>query len=380
MDGSGRPRVVADVGIQAGLIAAVGPGLKGARGDRLPRPRGVPRVHRHPQPLRREGPRRPRAAHEGPAGHHPRGLRAGRHLGGAGAPGGAGRVAAEAHRPPRGLRRRVGLVVHRRVPRAAWRRPSPRPTSRISSRTARCGNGWSGPTTARRPATRSTAMQSLLRRGLDEGACGLSTGLIYPPCCYADTDELIALGRVLAETGRPLVVHMRSESDRILEALDEMIRVARESGCPVHVSHLKVAGRENWSARGRRRGRARRRPRRRAAPHRRPVPLHRGQHAAGRDPPAVGARRRRRAHAGASSPTRRRGPVCARRCPIPPPPTGTTSGSGAARKGIVIADIPSGRHPEMLGKSLAEAREAVGQGPLRSRLRPPRSPSAWGWR
>ena len=89
-------------------------------------------------------------------------------------------------------------------------------------------------------------MRSLLRRGIDEGACGMSTGLIYPPCCYADTAELIALGRTLAETGRPLVVHMRSESDRIDAALAEMITVARESGCAVHVSHLKVAGRENW--------------------------------------------------------------------------------------------------------------------------------------
>src|SRR4029079_5669190 len=81
---------------------------------------------------------------------------------------------------------------------------------------------------------------------LDEGACGLSTGLIYPPCCYADTAELIALGRVLGETGRPLGGHLRSESDRILQALDEMITVARESGCAVHVSHLKIAGRDNW--------------------------------------------------------------------------------------------------------------------------------------
>ena len=78
-------------------------------------------------------------------------------------------------------------------------------------------------------------------RASTKGACGLSTGLIYPPCCYADTDELIALGRVLAETGRPLVVHMRSESDRILEALDEMIRVARESGCAG--AHLAPEGR-----------------------------------------------------------------------------------------------------------------------------------------
>jgi len=79
----------------------------------------------------------------------------------------------------------------------------------------------------RADAAALSAMQDLLRESLAEGACGLSTGLIYPPCCYADTEELISLGRVLAEVSRPLVVHMRSESDRILDALDEMIRVAR---------------------------------------------------------------------------------------------------------------------------------------------------------
>src|SRR5262245_46497861 len=90
-------------------------------------------------------------------------------------------------------------------------------------------------------------LQDQLRLALREGACGLSTGLIYPPCCYADTAELVALGRVLAEDdGGPLVVHMRSESDRLLEAVDEMITVARESGCAVHISHLKIAGRQNW--------------------------------------------------------------------------------------------------------------------------------------
>ena len=83
-----------------------------------------------------------------------------------------------------------------------------------------------------------SAMQDLLRESLAEGACGLSTGLIYPPCCYADTDELIALGRVLAEHGGPLVVHMRSESDRLLEAVEEMVGVARASGCAVHISLL----------------------------------------------------------------------------------------------------------------------------------------------
>lgn len=90
------------------------------------------------------------------------------------------------------------------------------------------------------------AMCQRLRRAIREGACGLSTGLIYPPCCYADVTELISLGRTLAEADRPLVVHMRSESDAILEAFGEMVHVADASGCAVQISHLKIAGRGNW--------------------------------------------------------------------------------------------------------------------------------------
>jgi len=92
-----------------------------------------------------------------------------------------------------------------------------------------------------------TGMEQLLDRSLSEGAIGLSTGLIYPPCCYAKTPELVALGRVLAKHGGPFVVHMRSESDRILEAIDEMVSVGRESGCRIHISHWKIAGKENFA-------------------------------------------------------------------------------------------------------------------------------------
>src|SRR5580700_4622659 len=88
-------------------------------------------------------------------------------------------------------------------------------------------------------------MERELDRAIDEGALGMSTGLIYAPCCYAQTDELIALGRVLAKRDVPVVVHMRSESDAILEALDEMLTVARTSGCKLHISHFKIAGRYN---------------------------------------------------------------------------------------------------------------------------------------
>ncbi len=99
-----------------------------------------------------------------------------------------------------------------------------------------------------RPATADelAAMGHLLDQGLEEGAVGLSTGLIYPPCCYGDTAELVALGKVIAKHDRPLVVHMRSESDYLLEAVEEMLHVGRASGCRIHISHLKIAGAENW--------------------------------------------------------------------------------------------------------------------------------------
>ncbi len=89
------------------------------------------------------------------------------------------------------------------------------------------------------------AMERALEAALAEGAYGLSTGLIYAPCCYAKTDELIALGRVLATRNVPIVVHMRSESDAIVEALDEMLTVATASGCKLHISHFKIAGKYN---------------------------------------------------------------------------------------------------------------------------------------
>jgi N-acyl-D-amino-acid deacylase len=91
-------------------------------------------------------------------------------------------------------------------------------------------------------------MQSELARGLADGACGMSTGLIYPPCCYAERDELTALARVLGRTARPLVVHMRSESDFIMEAIEEMVAVGRSSGAPIHISHWKIAGQDNFGS------------------------------------------------------------------------------------------------------------------------------------
>ncbi|HKP87795.1 MAG TPA: D-aminoacylase [Blastocatellia bacterium] len=91
------------------------------------------------------------------------------------------------------------------------------------------------------------AMQELIRRSMREGAFGLSTGLIYPPCCFADTAELIELARAVAEFDGIFVAHMRSESDYLEDAVAEMIEIGNQSGARVHISHFKAAGRENWS-------------------------------------------------------------------------------------------------------------------------------------
>lgn len=89
-------------------------------------------------------------------------------------------------------------------------------------------------------------MQGLLRENLEQGCPGMSTGLIYPPCAYADTAELTALCSVLAEKGKPLVVHQRSECDQILSSMQELVQIARKTGVKVHLSHFKLAGKKNW--------------------------------------------------------------------------------------------------------------------------------------
>ncbi|HUQ15543.1 MAG TPA: D-aminoacylase [Gemmatimonadales bacterium] len=89
-------------------------------------------------------------------------------------------------------------------------------------------------------------MRELVRQAMREGAVGLSTSLQYPPAPYAETPELIALASEAAKLGGVYATHMRSESDEILPALDEAIRIGREAGIPVEIWHLKTAGKSNW--------------------------------------------------------------------------------------------------------------------------------------
>jgi N-acyl-D-amino-acid deacylase len=99
-----------------------------------------------------------------------------------------------------------------------------------------------------RPATpvEIDAMCGLLRESLQDGAVGTSTGLIYPPCIYAQRDELLALARATAQAGGFWVVHLRNEGSRCEEALQEMLDLARASGCPLHLSHFKISGRAEF--------------------------------------------------------------------------------------------------------------------------------------
>jgi N-acyl-D-amino-acid deacylase len=93
-------------------------------------------------------------------------------------------------------------------------------------------------------------MRRLLRESVEEGAIGLSTGLIYPPGIYARTEELIDLAGELRDKGLIYASHMRSEGTMLMEAVGEVIRIGREAGIKAHISHLKTAGRQNWHKAG----------------------------------------------------------------------------------------------------------------------------------
>lgn len=91
-----------------------------------------------------------------------------------------------------------------------------------------------------------TRMRALVRQAMDEGALGVGSSLIYAPGSYAETDELVALTSEAAKCGGMYISHMRSEGDRLEQAVDELIEIARRSGAPAEIYHLKMAGRENW--------------------------------------------------------------------------------------------------------------------------------------
>jgi N-acyl-D-amino-acid deacylase len=89
-------------------------------------------------------------------------------------------------------------------------------------------------------------MKELVRQGMREGALGLGSSLIYAPAFYAKTPELIELARAAGEFGGMYISHMRSEGGRLLEAIDELITIAREANVPAEIYHFKAAGKPNW--------------------------------------------------------------------------------------------------------------------------------------
>ena len=92
-----------------------------------------------------------------------------------------------------------------------------------------------------------TRMAGLVEQALAQGACGASSGLEYTPGAFATRDELIAVCRPLAGRGLVYSTHMRNEDDRLLDAIEEAIAVARGAGCGLQISHLKTQGPRNWN-------------------------------------------------------------------------------------------------------------------------------------
>jgi N-acyl-D-amino-acid deacylase len=89
-------------------------------------------------------------------------------------------------------------------------------------------------------------MRGLVREAMEAGAIGVSTALIYPPAIYASTEEISALAAVAGEYGGGYYTHMRNEGELLLEAIDEALEIGRNAKTPVHIFHLKTAGRQNW--------------------------------------------------------------------------------------------------------------------------------------
>jgi len=89
-------------------------------------------------------------------------------------------------------------------------------------------------------------MRALVRKEMEAGALGIGSSLIYAPAFYASTEELIELCKVAAEYGGKYISHMRSEGNRLTEAVEELIRIAREARIPAEIYHLKAAGQANW--------------------------------------------------------------------------------------------------------------------------------------
>ena len=95
-------------------------------------------------------------------------------------------------------------------------------------------------------AEEQRTMDSLMQDAMDDGAVGLSTGLIYLPGMYAKTEEIVSLARIAGRKSGVYATHMRNEGSKVTEAIEEALTIGREADIPVQISHFKVAGRSNW--------------------------------------------------------------------------------------------------------------------------------------
>src|SRR5262249_54541402 len=86
----------------------------------------------------------------------------------------------------------------------------------------------------------------VVEREMRDGALGIATALEYAPAYYADTKELVELCKVAARFKGKYITHMRSEGERLLEGIDEVIRISREAKIPAEIYHFKAAGKHNW--------------------------------------------------------------------------------------------------------------------------------------
>ena len=172
------------------------------------------------------------------------------------------------------------------------------------------------------------AMRREIRLGLEAGARMLSFGLVYIPGAYARTDELAAVAEEAAAFGAPLVPHVRNEGAGVLEAVGELIDVARRAGAPLHLSHLKSMAPRSGRAAARADRRGERRPRRDL----RPVPVRRRRDPAREPAAGLGAGGRRRGDPRACRRPRQRGrgsrATSPRACPA-----GRTCSAPSARSG-----------------------------------------------
>ncbi len=101
---------------------------------------------------------------------------------------------------------------------------------------------------ANRLATETELLQmdSIVHKAMLEGALGMSTGLIYIPGSYTPTEEIVRLAKIVAAYGGIYATHMRNEGDSVVQAIKEALRIGREAGIPVEISHFKVSGQQNW--------------------------------------------------------------------------------------------------------------------------------------